>query len=87
MYYFHRTSKIRYFDYISVSYKKSVRSLHVGLELLPMMLPKEKPPLTVVGDVSGHIAIIIDDIIDDVDQFVTAAELLHERGVYKVLLY
>ncbi|KAG7327013.1 hypothetical protein KOW79_010414 [Hemibagrus wyckioides] len=54
-----------------------------GIEL-PMMLPKEKPPITVVGDVGGRIAIIIDDIIDDVEDFVAAAEILKERGAYKI---
>jgi phosphoribosylpyrophosphate synthetase len=39
-------------------------------------MPKEKPPLTVVGEVSGKIAIIVDDIIDDAHSFVAAAEVL-----------
>ncbi|XP_062853916.1 phosphoribosyl pyrophosphate synthase-associated protein 1-like isoform X2 [Trichomycterus rosablanca] len=54
-----------------------------GLEL-PLMMAKEKPPITVVGDVGGRIAIIIDDIIDDVGEFVAAAEGLKERGAYKI---
>ncbi|XP_078258044.1 LOW QUALITY PROTEIN: phosphoribosyl pyrophosphate synthase-associated protein 1-like [Rhinoraja longicauda] len=57
--------------------------IHSGLEL-PLMMPKEKPPITVVGDVGGRIAIIVDDIIDDVDGFVAAAEILKERGAYKI---
>ncbi|XP_059804103.1 phosphoribosyl pyrophosphate synthase-associated protein 1-like [Hypanus sabinus] len=57
--------------------------IHSGLEL-PLMMPKEKPPITVVGDVGGRIAIIVDDIIDDVDSFVAAAEILKERGAYKI---
>ncbi|XP_069785726.1 phosphoribosyl pyrophosphate synthase-associated protein 1 isoform X5 [Narcine bancroftii] len=32
--------------------------IHSGLEL-PLMMPKEKPPITVVGDVGGRIAIIV----------------------------
>ncbi|CAH8578448.1 unnamed protein product [Schistosoma haematobium] len=60
------------------------RCTQIGLELLPMMIPKAKLPLTLVGDVNSRIAIIIDDIIDDVSKFVTAAELLHERGAYKI---
>ncbi|XP_020509295.1 phosphoribosyl pyrophosphate synthase-associated protein 1 isoform X1 [Labrus bergylta] len=72
---------------------------HTGLELprgrhhvpfpgieLPIMMAKEKPPITVVGDVGGRIAIIIDDIIDDVDDFVAAAEILKERGAYKIYI-
>ncbi|BHF59286.1 Phosphoribosyl pyrophosphate synthase-associated protein 1 [Sparganum proliferum] len=51
---------------------------------LPAVQPKEKPQLYVVGNVNGKIAIIVDDIIDDVSDFVTAAELLHSQGAYKV---
>ncbi|XP_042304434.1 phosphoribosyl pyrophosphate synthase-associated protein 1 isoform X2 [Sceloporus undulatus] len=35
-------------------------TLHTGLEL-PLMMAKEKPPITVVGDVGGRIAIIVDN--------------------------
>uniref|UniRef100_A0AAZ3QVR8 Ribose-phosphate pyrophosphokinase N-terminal domain-containing protein n=1 Tax=Oncorhynchus tshawytscha TaxID=74940 RepID=A0AAZ3QVR8_ONCTS len=71
---------------------------HPGLELpwrhqasfpgieLPIMMAKEKPPITVVGDVGGRIAIIVDDIIDDVEDFVAAAEILKERGAYKIYI-
>ncbi|XP_018520636.1 phosphoribosyl pyrophosphate synthase-associated protein 1 isoform X1 [Lates calcarifer] len=73
---------------------------HTGLELpsssrhhvpfpgieLPMMMAKEKPPITVVGDVGGRIAIIVDDIIDDVEDFVAAADILKERGAYKIYI-
>ncbi|XP_072318554.1 phosphoribosyl pyrophosphate synthase-associated protein 1-like isoform X2 [Eucyclogobius newberryi] len=58
---------------------------HTGLEL-PVMMAKEKPPITVVGDVGGRIAILIDDIIDDVEDFVAAAEILKERGAYKIYI-
>ncbi|KAB0400730.1 hypothetical protein E2I00_008357 [Balaenoptera physalus] len=59
------------------------RGLVICLALLVMMA-KEKPPITVVGDVGGRIAIIVDDIIDDVESFVAAAEILKERGAYKI---
>jgi len=55
-----------------------------GLEYFPAWAAKEKPPLTVVGDVSGHIAIMVDEMIDDVSSFVAAAEALKERGAYKI---
>ncbi|KAG5278893.1 hypothetical protein AALO_G00103890 [Alosa alosa] len=58
---------------------------HPGLDL-PLMMAKEKPPISVVGDVGGRIAIIIDDIIDDVENFVAAAEILKERGAYKIYI-
>ncbi|MED6238852.1 Phosphoribosyl pyrophosphate synthase-associated protein 1, partial [Ilyodon furcidens] len=58
---------------------------HTGLEL-PLMMPKEKPPISVVGDVGGRIAIIVDDIIDDVEDFVAAAESLKDRGAYKIYI-
>lgn len=44
-------------------------------ELFPRQTVKEKPPLTVVGDVGGRIAIIVDDIIDEAQSFVDAAEV------------
>lgn len=59
--------------------------IHPSLEI-PMLIPKEKPPITVVGDVGGRIAIIVDDIIDDVDSFLAAAETLKERGAYKIFV-
>ncbi|XP_043924033.1 phosphoribosyl pyrophosphate synthase-associated protein 1 [Protopterus annectens] len=61
------------------------RTAHSGLEL-PVMMAKEKPPITVVGDVGGRIAIIVDDMIDDVDVFIQAAEILKERGAYKIYI-
>uniref|UniRef100_A0A0B6ZZH4 Ribose-phosphate pyrophosphokinase N-terminal domain-containing protein n=1 Tax=Arion vulgaris TaxID=1028688 RepID=A0A0B6ZZH4_9EUPU len=57
-----------------------------GLELLPRVAPKEKPPFNVVGDVGGRIAIIVDDMVDDVFAFVKVAEILKERGAYKILV-
>ncbi|VDP00139.1 unnamed protein product [Soboliphyme baturini] len=45
---------------------------------------EEKPPVNVVGDVGGRIAIMVDDIIDDVKSFVIAAEVLKKRGAYKI---
>ncbi|KAM4664338.1 phosphoribosyl pyrophosphate synthase-associated protein 1 isoform 1-T2 [Discoglossus pictus] len=73
-------------------------TVHPGLEIprrrhftypgieLPMMIAKEKPPISVVGDVGGRIAIIVDDIIDEVESFVAAAEILKERGAYKIFV-
>lgn len=57
-----------------------------ALEILPVIKPKEKPPLSVVGDVGGRIAIIVDDMIDDVEAFVKVAEILKDRGAYKVFV-
>ncbi|KAL0612545.1 Phosphoribosyl pyrophosphate synthase-associated protein 1 [Plecturocebus cupreus] len=64
---------------------RMVRNVTVppGLEL-PLMMTKEKPAITVVGDVGGHIAIIVDAIIDHVESFVLAAEILKERGACKI---
>ncbi|XP_070497845.1 phosphoribosyl pyrophosphate synthase-associated protein 2 isoform X2 [Chironomus tepperi] len=50
----------------------------------PSMVAKEKPPINVVGDVGGRIAVIVDDLIDEVQSFVSAAEVLKERGAYKI---
>lgn len=43
-------------------------------ELFPPQAIKSKPPLTVVGDVGGKIAILVDDVIDEVQTFVDAAQ-------------
>jgi len=51
---------------------------------MPVLTAKEKPPINVVGDVGGRIAIMVDDMIDDVRSFVAAAEVLKDRGAYKV---
>lgn len=51
---------------------------------VPVHPAKEKPPINVVGDVGGRIAIMVDDLIDDVESFVSAAEVLKERGAYKI---
>lgn len=50
----------------------------------PSLVAKEKPPINVVGDVGGRIAVIVDDLIDEVESFVSAAEVLKERGAYKI---
>ncbi|XP_071965243.1 phosphoribosyl pyrophosphate synthase-associated protein 2-like isoform X2 [Antedon mediterranea] len=55
-----------------------------GMQMLPVLIPKEKPPINVVGDVGGRIAIIVDDMIDEAESFVAAAEILKERGAYKI---
>ncbi|VDK81683.1 unnamed protein product [Onchocerca ochengi] len=45
---------------------------------------KMKPPLTVIGDVGGKIAIIVDNVIDEAQSFIAAAQLLKQRGAYKI---
>lgn len=55
-----------------------------NLSIPVRLFPKEKLPMDVVGDVSGRIAIIVEDMIDDVDGFCRAAEVLKERGAYKI---
>lgn len=61
-----------------------MRTFDVGLDVMPVLAAKEKPPITVVGDVGGRIAIMVDDMIDDVRSFVAAAEVLRDRGAYKI---
>ena len=63
---------------------RKVSSAVATYELYPVLAAKEKPPLTVVGDVGGKIAIMVDDIIDDATGFVTAAEILKKKGAYKI---
>lgn len=61
----------------------SLRTMQVGVGV-PVHPAKEKPPISVVGDVGGRIAIMVDDMIDDVQSFVAAAEELKERGANKI---
>uniref|UniRef100_A0A1I8H5W2 Pribosyltran_N domain-containing protein n=2 Tax=Macrostomum lignano TaxID=282301 RepID=A0A1I8H5W2_9PLAT len=56
------------------------------LKFFPMPVAKEKAHMQLVGDVSGRIAIIVEDMVDDIEQFVRAAELLHDRGAYRVIV-
>ncbi|MFH4982331.1 hypothetical protein AB6A40_009040 [Gnathostoma spinigerum] len=70
-----------------VARKRNRSGSNVGMtqyNYLPQMFAKEKPPLTVVGDVGGRIAIIVDDIFDEAKSFVAAAEVLKQRGAYKI---
>lgn len=60
------------------------RTMEVALDIMPVLAAKEKPPINVVGDVGGRIAIMVDDMVDDVASFVAAAEALKERGAYKI---
>lgn len=62
---------------------RNISTSHLGIDI-PLMTAKEKPPINVVGNVSGKIAIIVDDIIDDMEAFVAAAGALKERGACKV---
>merc|ERR1712223_1532739 len=57
----------------------SNRVTSVGTVLPPLMC-KEKPPISV----GGRIAIMVDDMIDDVKSFVDAAHILKDRGAYKI---
>jgi ribose-phosphate pyrophosphokinase len=68
----------------SIKNLKDRQSVFEVPNLVIHLAPKEKLPMDVVGDVSGRIAIIVEDIIDDVNSFVRAAEILKERGAYKV---
>ncbi|KAI3381231.1 hypothetical protein SNEBB_010443 [Seison nebaliae] len=54
------------------------------MSVLPMMKKKEKPPLSVVGDVNGRIAFIIEDMIDDIVHLDHIGHCLKAHGAYKV---
>jgi phosphoribosylpyrophosphate synthetase len=49
-----------------------------------LQVVKEKPPMTVVGDVHGKIALMIDDVVDELDHLMAAAKCLKVRGAYRV---
>ena len=60
------------------------KTFEVPITVPPVQSTKEKPPITVVGDVGGRIAIMIDNVIDDVASYVAAADVLREHGAYKI---
>lgn len=60
------------------------RTMNLGLDLMPVLAAKEKPPINIVGDVKDRVAIMVDDIIDDVTPFIAAAEVLRDRGAVKI---
>lgn len=62
------------------------RTYDVPVSGVPLYPAKEKPPIQVVGDVRDKNAIMVDDLLDDVQQFVAAAEALKEHGAKKIYL-
>ncbi|CAF2672472.1 unnamed protein product [Rotaria sp. Silwood2] len=67
----------------SMSKRRSVFTIP-SLALGSSVSVKGKLPMDVVGDVGGRIAIIVEDMIDDVAGLVQAADILCDRGAYKV---
>ena len=62
------------------AHNRSRRITEVGTAVsLPPLTIKEKPPINVVGDVGGRIAILVDDLIDDVKPFIDAAVILQGK--------
>ena len=59
----------------------SARRVTTVGQALPPMTAKERPPINVVGDVGGRIAIMVDDMIDDVKSFIDAALVLKDRYI------
>lgn len=53
---------------------------------VPLYPAKEKPPIQVVGEVKNKNAIMVDDLLDDVQPFIEAAEALKEAGANKIYL-
>ncbi|CAF1288040.1 unnamed protein product [Rotaria magnacalcarata] len=67
----------------SMSKRRSVFTIP-SLALGTNVHVKGKLPMDVVGDVGGRIAILVEDMIDDVAGLVQAADILCDRGAYKV---
>jgi len=67
----------------SMAKRRSVFTIP-SLALGSNVLVKGKLPMDVVGDVGGRIAIMVEDMIDDVAGLVQAADILCDRGAYKV---
>ncbi|CAF1188277.1 unnamed protein product [Adineta ricciae] len=71
------------FPLVPVSERRSVFAIP-SLVIGEQVNVKGKLPMDVVGDVNGRIAIILEDMIDDVPGLVQAADVLFDRGAYKV---
>ncbi|XP_063707406.1 phosphoribosyl pyrophosphate synthase-associated protein 2 [Culicoides brevitarsis] len=67
---------------------KSLRSrvYDVPVSGVPLYPAKEKPPIQVVGDVREKNVIMVDDLLDDVQSFVVAANTLKDAGAKKIYL-
>lgn len=68
---------------------RSIEFFPGGGQTLPMFTDHEafrSTPMNLVGEVGGKIAIMVEDIIDDVDCFTAAARFLKEQGAEKVFL-
>ena len=61
------------------------RTFPVG-EFLPPLSMKETPSMNLVGDVENRIAIMVDDVLDDVRHIVNASIILKERGACKIYM-
>uniref|UniRef100_A0A5S6QPZ0 Pribosyltran_N domain-containing protein n=1 Tax=Trichuris muris TaxID=70415 RepID=A0A5S6QPZ0_TRIMR len=46
----------------------------------------ENMSLILCGDVGGRIGILVDDVMDEVEEFIQAAVVLRKRGAYKVIV-
>ncbi|CAF1081688.1 unnamed protein product [Rotaria sp. Silwood1] len=68
---------------ISMSERRSVYTIP-SLALGGQVNVKGNLPMDVVGDVSNRIAIIVEDMIDDVPGLVQAADILFDRGANKI---
>jgi len=62
------------------------RTYDVPVSGVPLYPAKEKPPIQVVGEVKDKNAIMVDDLLDDVQSFVAAAETLKQAGAKKIYL-
>lgn len=53
---------------------------------LPMLGPKQKPALSIVGGVVGKTCIIVEDIIDEAKPFCECAKMLKKEGAKRVIV-
>lgn len=64
----------------------SMSSRPFEMNFLPLVQRKSRLPMSVVGDVSGKICVVVDDSIEEIEPFCTAAEVLREAGAKKVFV-
>lgn len=65
---------------------QSIEMVPGGESLRFFNTDQQRAPMTIVGDVKGRIALMVEDIVDDVEKFIWTATFLKEQGAVEVHL-
>ena len=77
--------KIVLIDIQLIRFSVAVEQIYIDCSLFIVeVYLKSKPTMGIVGDVDGRVAIIVEDMIDDVPGLIQAADILFDHGASKV---